>query len=183
MKKENQNWQLTMCKINYQNLYMLFVIYIVPPKPTYRHIIYGEILEMKIILRVSVQQSRWMIKLVQYVNWDIREKTSCCDIIETNTVNKSLKRRDAVSQIEGYTPPPPTRPPSPAPTTLYPYRAYIEALLSYGPLSLYEWKELKKTIPLFEDREPELRTMDNKVTEKIKWKRLRNRTENCQYVK
>jgi hypothetical protein len=23
-------------------------------------------------------------------------------------------------------------------------------------LSLYEWKELKKTIPLFEDREPEL---------------------------
>ena len=31
-------------------------------------------------------------------------------------------------------------------------------------LSLYEWKELKKTIPLFEDREPELRTMDNKVT-------------------
>ena len=30
--------------------------------------------------------------------------------------------------------------------------------------SLYEWKELKKTIPLFEDREPELRTMDNKVT-------------------
>ena len=35
-------------------------------------------------------------------------------------------------------------------------------------LSLYEWKELKKNIPLFEDREPELRTMDNKVTEKIK---------------
>jgi hypothetical protein len=31
-------------------------------------------------------------------------------------------------------------------------------------LSLYECKELKKTIPLFEDREPELRTMDNKVT-------------------
>jgi hypothetical protein len=31
-------------------------------------------------------------------------------------------------------------------------------------LSFYEWKELKKTIPLFEDREPELRTMDNKVT-------------------
>jgi hypothetical protein len=31
-------------------------------------------------------------------------------------------------------------------------------------LGLYEWKELKKTIPLFEDREPELRTMDNKVT-------------------
>jgi hypothetical protein len=30
--------------------------------------------------------------------------------------------------------------------------------------SLYEWKKLKKTIPLFEDREPELRTMDNKVT-------------------
>ena len=30
-------------------------------------------------------------------------------------------------------------------------------------LSLYEWKELKKTIPLFEDRQPELRTMDNKV--------------------
>jgi hypothetical protein len=47
---------------------------------------------------------------------------------------------------------------------LYPYRAYIEPLLSYGPLSLYEWKKLKKTIPLFEDREPELRTMDNKVT-------------------
>jgi hypothetical protein len=31
-------------------------------------------------------------------------------------------------------------------------------------LSLYEWKELKKTTPLFEDRESELRTMDNKVT-------------------
>ena len=31
-------------------------------------------------------------------------------------------------------------------------------------LNLYEWKELKKTIPLFEDRVPELRTMDNKVT-------------------
>jgi hypothetical protein len=30
--------------------------------------------------------------------------------------------------------------------------------------SLYEWKELQKTIPLFEDRESELRTMDNKVT-------------------
>jgi hypothetical protein len=32
-------------------------------------------------------------------------------------------------------------------------------------LSLYEWKELKKTIPLFEDRGPELRTMDNTDTE------------------
>jgi hypothetical protein len=32
-------------------------------------------------------------------------------------------------------------------------------------LSLYEWKELKKTIPLFEDREAELRKMNNKVTE------------------
>ena len=31
-------------------------------------------------------------------------------------------------------------------------------------LSLYEWKELKKTVPLFEDRGPELRKMDNKVT-------------------
>jgi hypothetical protein len=31
-------------------------------------------------------------------------------------------------------------------------------------LSLYEWKELKKVIPLFEDRGTELRTMDNKVT-------------------
>ena len=31
-------------------------------------------------------------------------------------------------------------------------------------LSLYEWTELKKTIPLFENRGPELRTMDNKVT-------------------
>jgi hypothetical protein len=31
-------------------------------------------------------------------------------------------------------------------------------------LSLYEWKELKKTIALFEDREPELRTIDNIVT-------------------
>jgi hypothetical protein len=31
-------------------------------------------------------------------------------------------------------------------------------------LSLYKWKELKKTIPLFEDRGPELRTMDNKVS-------------------
>ena len=30
--------------------------------------------------------------------------------------------------------------------------------------SLYEWKELKKTIPLFEDKDPELRTMNNKVT-------------------
>jgi hypothetical protein len=30
--------------------------------------------------------------------------------------------------------------------------------------SLYEWKELTNAIPLFEDREPELRTMDNKVT-------------------
>jgi hypothetical protein len=30
-------------------------------------------------------------------------------------------------------------------------------------LSLYEWKELKKTVPLF-DRGPELRKMDNKVT-------------------
>jgi hypothetical protein len=28
----------------------------------------------------------------------------------------------------------------------------------------YEWKELSKTIPLFEDRGPELRTMDNKMT-------------------
>ena len=27
-----------------------------------------------------------------------------------------------------------------------------------------KWKELKKTIPLFEEREPELRTMNNKVT-------------------
>jgi hypothetical protein len=84
-----------------------------------------EILEIKIILRVSVKQSRWMIKLVSYINRDVREKTSCCDIIETNTVNKSLKRRDAVPQIERYTPPPPT--------SLYPYRAYIETLLSYGP--------------------------------------------------
>ena len=33
-------------------------------------------------------------------------------------------------------------------------------------LGLCEWKERKKTIPLFEDREPELRTMDNKVTGK-----------------
>ena len=31
-------------------------------------------------------------------------------------------------------------------------------------LSRYEWKELKMTIPLFEDKEPELRTMNNKVT-------------------
>ena len=31
-------------------------------------------------------------------------------------------------------------------------------------LSLYEWKELKKTILLFEDREAERRTMNNKVT-------------------
>jgi hypothetical protein len=31
-------------------------------------------------------------------------------------------------------------------------------------LSLYEWKELKKTIPLFEDRGTEMRTMDTKVT-------------------
>ena len=31
-------------------------------------------------------------------------------------------------------------------------------------LSLYEWKELKRTIHLFVDRESELRAMDNKVT-------------------
>ena len=31
-------------------------------------------------------------------------------------------------------------------------------------LSLYEWKELKKIIPLFEDKEPELKSMNNKVT-------------------
>ena len=48
---------------------------------------------MKINLRVSVQQSRWMIKLVPYVNWDVREKTSCCDIIETNTNHKSKEKR------------------------------------------------------------------------------------------
>jgi hypothetical protein len=41
--------------------------------------------------------------------------------------------------------------------TLYPTKIGVT-------LSLYEWKELKKTIPLFEDREPQLRTMDNKVT-------------------
>jgi hypothetical protein len=34
-------------------------------------------------------------------------------------------------------------------------------------LSLYEWKELKQTIPLFEDRGPELRTMDNKVSGEV----------------
>ena len=37
--------------------------------------------------------------------------------------------------------------------TLYPTKIGVT-------LSLYEWKELKKTIPLFEDREPEL-TIDN----------------------
>jgi hypothetical protein len=31
-------------------------------------------------------------------------------------------------------------------------------------MNLYEWKELKKVILLFEDRGTELRTMDNKVT-------------------
>jgi hypothetical protein len=31
-------------------------------------------------------------------------------------------------------------------------------------LNLYEWKELKKTIPLFEERESELRTIVNIVT-------------------
>ena len=31
-------------------------------------------------------------------------------------------------------------------------------------LSLYEWKELIKTIPLFEEKETEMRTMNNKVT-------------------
>jgi hypothetical protein len=31
-------------------------------------------------------------------------------------------------------------------------------------IASYEWKELKKNPPLFEDRESELRTMDNKVT-------------------
>ena len=39
----------------------------------------------------------------------------------------SIKRRDAVPQTEGYTPPPPP------PISLYLYRAYIETLLSYGP--------------------------------------------------
>jgi hypothetical protein len=39
LKTESQNWKLTMCKIKYRNLYMLFVIYrYSPPKPTYRHI-------------------------------------------------------------------------------------------------------------------------------------------------
>ena len=37
--------------------------------------------------------------------------------------------------------------------------------------SLYEWKELKKTIPLFEDKEPELRTIDNTGD----WRRLNER--------
>jgi hypothetical protein len=37
--------------------------------------------------------------------------------------------------------------------TLYPTKIVVT-------LSLYKWKELKKTIPLFEDREPEL-TIDN----------------------
>ena len=32
LKKENQNRQLTMCKINYRNLYMLFVIIIIEKK-------------------------------------------------------------------------------------------------------------------------------------------------------
>ena len=54
---------------------------------------------MKIILRVSVQQSRWMIKFVPFVNWDIREKTSCYDIIETNTINKSLHLSSNSSHI------------------------------------------------------------------------------------
>ena len=31
-------------------------------------------------------------------------------------------------------------------------------------LTPYEWEELKKIIFVFEDREPELKTMDNKVT-------------------
>ena len=91
---------------------------IVPQNPLIDTFIYVEILEMTIILRVSVQQSGWMIKLVPYVNCDIREKTSCCDIIETNMINKSIKRRDAVPQIEGYTPPPP-QPPSPQLTEGY----------------------------------------------------------------
>jgi hypothetical protein len=43
--------------------------------------------------------------------------------------------------------------------TLYPTKIGVT-------LSLYEWKGLKKTIPLFENREPELRTMDNKMTGK-----------------
>jgi hypothetical protein len=29
-------------------------------------------------------------------------------------------------------------------------------------LTSYEWEELKKIISVFEDREPELKTMDNK---------------------
>ena len=41
--------------------------------------------------------------------------------------------------------------------TLYPTKIGVT-------LSLYEWKELKKTIPLFEERESELRTIVNIVT-------------------
>jgi hypothetical protein len=80
--------------------YRLFSYLDVPVYPCTT--LYVEILEMKIILRVSVQQSRSMIQLVPCVYWDVQEKTSCCHIIETNNVNKSLKRRDAVPQIEGY---------------------------------------------------------------------------------
>jgi hypothetical protein len=38
---------------------------------------------------------------------------------------------------------------------------------SHQEAPFYEWEELKKTIPLFEDKEPELRTMDNKVTGEV----------------
>jgi hypothetical protein len=31
-------------------------------------------------------------------------------------------------------------------------------------LTPYEWEELKKIISVFEDREPKLKKMDNKVT-------------------
>ena len=32
-----------------------------------------------------------MIKVVSYVNLDVRKKTSCCDIIETNTESKEKR--------------------------------------------------------------------------------------------
>ena len=62
-------------------------------------------------------------------------------------------------------------------------------------LSLYEWKELKKTIPLFEDKEPELMlnkheneekesrnvVIDRKFTKKY-WLFSRNTWSTTQYI-
>jgi hypothetical protein len=90
---------------------MLFVIYIVPPKPTYRHIyICGNTRDEDHFTSVcpteQMDDKTCPVCKLRYSRKDVM-----CDIIETNTDNKSLKRRDAVPQIEGYTPPPPPLPP------------------------------------------------------------------------